>query len=467
MLYFIKTEQEDAMEDEKEFEKALFRFSLIAPLIHCDDPRERQRLMRLISHKELEIPHSDKHTITEKTLKNYLKQYQEHGFEGLKRQPRKDRHISRTVPGELETLICSLKKEQPERSARQIIRLIHAMPEYRDTRLAQRTVSRVLHRNGISRKGLKSKKLHACFEMVTINELWETDISDGVYLATQGKKTYCFAFIDDYSRIIPHAQFYYDEKLPRLEDCLKKAILKRGIPKAIYADNGRVFVSNHFKRICAELGIRLMHHLPYSPQSKGKIERFFLRMQQDFLIEAQRVHIHSVDELNSYFQAWLDVEYHRQEHHGIGTTPLDRFTSVLKTTPVKTVESLEEITEIFLYRETRNVHASSGIIKVAGNRYQATDTSLLGARIEVRFDPFDLSRLYLYRDGVFIQTACPVDLKNPVLSTVPEESGTPGHIIRQSSVEFFNRLKQREEELHRAEQKHIDFTKIQTHGEEE
>lgn len=453
------------MHDEKEFEKALFRFSLISPLIHCDDPRERQRLMRLIAGRELDIPHSDKHCITEKTLKNYLKQYQEHGFEGLKRQPRKDRHIPRAIPHELETLICSLKKEQPNRSTRQIIRLIHAMPEYSEVQLAQRTVSRILYRNGISSRKIKPKKLHQCFEMDTINELWEVDISDGVYIATAGKKSYCFAFIDDYSRLVPHAQFYYDEKLPRLEDCLKKALLKRGIPKAIYADNGKVFVSNHLKRICAELGIRLMHHLPYSPQSKGKIERFFLRMQNDFLIEAQRVHIHSVDELNSYFQAWLDVEYHRQEHHGIGSTPLDRFSSALKSTPVRTVESLEEITEIFLYRENRTVHASSGIIKVAGNKYQATDTSLLGTRIEVRYDPFDLSRLYLYQDNVFIQIAHPVDLKNQILSSVPEESHTPERAIRQSSVEFFSRLKQREEELHRTKQSYIDFTKIQGHRE--
>lgn len=459
--------QEETMQDEKEFERALFRFSLISPLIHCEDIAERRRLMRVIAGKELNIPYSDKQHVTEKTLKNYLKRYEEEGFEGLKRQLRKDRHISRHIPEELETLICTLKKEQPNRSARQIIRLIHSMPEYSTVNLAERSVSRVLQRNGISGRRLKPKKLHKCFEMNTINELWETDASDGIYIASAGKKSHCFAFIDDYSRIIPHAQFYYDEKLPRLEDCLKKAILKRGIPKAIYADNGKVFVSNHFKRICAELGIRLMHHLPYSPQSKGKIERFFLRMQQEFLIEAQRVHIHSVDELNSYFQAWLDVEYHRREHHGIGTTPLDRFTSAMKTTKLTTVESLEEITEIFLYRETRTVHASSGIIKVAGNRYQATDTSLLGTRIEVRFDPFDLSRLYLYREGLFIQTAHPVDLKNPVLATIPEESNTPEHTIRKSSTEFFARLKQREEELHRKEQQHIDFTRIHTRKEED
>lgn len=453
------------MHDDREFERALFRFSLISPLIHCDDVMERRRLMRLIVLKEMEIPYSDKRRITVKTLKNYLRQYGKKGFDGLKRSPRSDRRVSKIVSKEMEELICALKKEQPQRSARQVLRLIQSMPEHTNAALKERTVSRILNRNNLSGRTLKPKKIHKCFEMDTINELWETDISDGIYLAFKGKKTYCFAFLDDYSRVIPHAQFYYDEKLPRLEDCLKKAVLKRGIPKAIYADNGKVFVSNHLRRICAELGIRLMHHLPYSPQSKGKIERFFLRMQNEFLIEAHRVDINSLNELNSYFQAWIEVEYHRREHHGIGAAPLDRFTEAMKTTQVRIIESLEEITEIFLYRETRKVHRSSAIIKVGGNRYQATDPSLLGAEIEARFDPFDLSRIFVYRNGAFVQTAYPVDLKNPVYSAVPEEAQTPEYTIRKSSTEFFARLKQREEELSRKEYSHIDFTKI--HSKEE
>jgi transposase InsO family protein len=448
------------MQDENEFEQALFRFSLISPLLHCDDEHERQRLMRLIAMKELNIPFSYKHNVTVKTLKNYLKRYREKGFDGLKRVKRRDRNISKCVSKDTEKLICDLKKEEPLRSVPQIIRLIGAMPEQKDAALKERTVSRILKTNGLSKRNIKPKKIHKSFEMNTINELWETDISDGLYLAFKGKKTYCFAFLDDYSRIIPHAEFYYDEKLPRLEDCLKKAILKRGIPKAIYADNGKIFVSNHLKRICAELGIRLLHHLPYSPQSKGKIERFFLRMQREFLIEAERVEIGSIDELNSYFQAWVEIEYHRREHQGIGTTPLDRFTEALKKTSVRKIESLEEITGIFLYREKRSIHRSSAVIKVGGNRYQASDPALLGMEVEVRFDPFDMSRIFVYREGVFVGTAYPTDLKNRTFGSVPEEIGRVENAIRKSSTEFFARLKKREEELNRKEMTHIDFTKM-------
>jgi putative transposase len=240
---FIK---EIFMDRDKGFEQALFRFSLISPILHVDDERERRRIMHDIARRELDIPYSNKKKVTVKTLENYLQHYTENGFDGLKRQKRNDKDVLKKISDEVFDVIVALKKEEPRRSSRQIIRIIQAMPEHSEEPLKERTVSRILKKNGLTRKELKPKKIRRSFEMDTINDLWETDISDGLYLQRTNQKTYCFAFIDDHSRIIPHAQFYTNEKLPCLEDCLKKAILKRGIPKAIYADNGKVvrFVSS-------------------------------------------------------------------------------------------------------------------------------------------------------------------------------------------------------------------------------
>ena len=297
--------------------------------------------------------------------------------------------------------------------------------------------------------------------MESINDLWEVDISKGIFIKSSKKMTYLFAFIDDFSRIIPHAQFYYDEKLPRLEDCLKKAILKRGIPKKIYADNGKIFISNHLKRICAELRISLINHLPYSPQSKGKIERFFLRVKKEFLLEARGADIQSIEELNSFFMSWLEVEYHRREHHAIGTTPFDRFAQNLSKNHLRKIESMEEITEIFLYRKTRKVNRNNGIIKLNGNSYQLSDVSLIGKNVEARFDPYDLGRIFVYCENAFRETAYPVNLKNPFYNNITEENTRSKGEIRKSSIEFFTRLKQKELELNKKESSPIDFTRLQ------
>lgn len=296
--------------------------------------------------------------------------------------------------------------------------------------------------------------------MEHINELWETDAMDGIFIQNEKKKTYLFAFIDDHSRLIPHGQFYYDEKLPRLEDVLKKAILKRGIPKTIYTDNGKVFVSTHLKRICASLGIKLIHHLPYSPQSKGKIERFFLRVQSEFLLEAESAGITSITQLNSYFQSWLEVSYHRTEHQTTRETPLDRFIKDMKNTKIRKVETLEEITEIFLYRENRQVHKTGGFVSLFNNRYRISDYSLLGKVVEVRYDPFDISKVFIYLENKFIHVSYPSEMNNQKAINIPEENKQSENAVKKSSMDFFIRLKQKEIEINKKESQLIDFSKL-------
>ena len=88
-----------------------------------------------------------------------------------------------------------------------------------------------------------------------------------------------------------------------------------------------VIVKNRIE--LAELGIKLIHHLPYSPQSKGKQERFFKTVDIKFMKEIKGVNITSLEQLNSFFYAWLEVSYHRRVHKSIGITPIERFTQDL------------------------------------------------------------------------------------------------------------------------------------------
>ena len=66
---------------------------------------------------------------------------------------------------------------------------------------------------------------------------------DGPKVSSEGKmkKTYLFAFIDDMSRLVPHAEFYLNERIDSYTDALTKALSKRGLPRKLYVDNGATF----------------------------------------------------------------------------------------------------------------------------------------------------------------------------------------------------------------------------------
>jgi transposase InsO family protein len=84
------------------------------------------------------------------------------------------------------------------------------------------------------------------------------------------KAVYLFAWIDDFSRLA-FGEFYWAEKLPALENTLKKWVLKRGVPENVYCDNGSVYSSHHLKNICGYLGVNLLHSRPYKLRAKVNV----------------------------------------------------------------------------------------------------------------------------------------------------------------------------------------------------
>ncbi len=100
-------------------------------------------------------------------------------------------------------------------------------------------------------------------------------------------------------------------------------------------DNGSAFVDAWLLRACAKLGVRLVHSTPHRPQGRGKIERFFRTVRDQFLVEVAETtaedltaggldHAGALMELNRLFTAWVEVEYHWLVHTETGQSPLQR-----------------------------------------------------------------------------------------------------------------------------------------------
>jgi putative transposase len=231
------------------------------------------------------------------------------------------------------------------------------------------------------------------FEASRPNELWTGDALHGPHIA--GRKAYLFAFLDDHSRAVMAARWGYFEDSVRLAAALRPALAARGVPDGIYvdyaevdvnADNGSAFVDAALRRAAARLGIKISHSAPGRPQGRGKIERFFGVVRQEFLVEiGDGAGVTGLAELNKLFTAWYETVYHTRPHSETGQPPIGRW---LAGAPFPT-PSPAQLREAFLWAEYRMVRKDA-TIKLFGGAYE-TDPALAGRKVECVFDPFDLS----------------------------------------------------------------------------
>ncbi|MBM3130974.1 MAG: transposase [Chloroflexi bacterium] len=263
-------------------EIALFRYGLIAQLVHTPpDPGQRERLLREIAARTYQIPGSTRAHVSVTTLRRYLKTYRDQGFEALRPCPRADAGTPRAFPSEVLARAVALREEQPARTTQTLVDIMQ-----RDANVILpkpinvHTLTTHLRQRGKTRRLLgQTTKVYRRFERDHVNSLWQGDALVGPWLPDpqvpgRKRRAHLFCFLDDHSRLVPHAEFFFDEALPRLERVLKVALLRRGVPQAVYVDQGQVYSSVQFSAACATLGIERIQTAPYSPEAKGKQERF-------------------------------------------------------------------------------------------------------------------------------------------------------------------------------------------------
>jgi putative transposase len=387
---------------------ALFRYGLIAHLIF--DPLAAGQLegaLREIAAKTYSIPYSTRKRVGIATLRRYLQRYQQQGFEALRPQERTDKHAPRAFSPEVVEKAIALREEQPARTTAMIVNILKQDQSLKlDQPLNAHTLTTHLRLRGKTRRLLANPgRVFKRFERQHANSLWQGDMMFGPWLpdpSQPGKKrrAHLFAFIDDHSRLVPYAEFFFDETLPRMERVLKVGILRRGVPQAIYVDNGKVYASTQFGAACASLGIQRIHAAPYSPEGKGKIERFFETVRLQFMPEVEVSEIASLAELNESLWAWLECLYHTAIHRETEQPPLERYQQGLQAVRAADPETLRKA---FLWRETRQVR-KDGCIELQGNRYEV-DAHLAGRKLELRFDPFDLANLEVFLEGISLGNA--------------------------------------------------------------
>jgi putative transposase len=264
------------------------------------------------------------------------------------------------------------------------------------------SVYRLLVREGLDRPRLiaEGSGPTKAFETELANALWMADVMDGPTLRVGDRvvRTFLFALLDDCSRLVPHAQYYDNEKLASLLDCLKEAFGRRGLPEKLYTDQGKIFTCSHLQVVCANLKIKLIHARPYAAWSRGKIERFFRTLQSDFQSRLRTEPAHDLEALNARFWQWLENEYHRRAHSALeGQYPAERFAQ--KAAALRQLPADTDWQRLFLARATRRVRLDA-TISLDGTLWEVP-VHLRGRRVQLRYEPFQWSVLEVWYQEKF------------------------------------------------------------------
>ncbi len=380
---------------------ALFRYGVISELVSRTlAPGEKSRLLEKISEQEWTIPGTSRRTIGRTTASDWVDLYEAMGLDGLKPRPRSDKGVSRAIPGPAQDLLLQLRRERPKASVDSIIRATRLSGQVEaDLRLTPSTVYRLFAAHGIAPQPPGQTQADAmAFTHPYAGDLWMSDVMHGPRLLEPGRrrgtKTYLHALLDDASRLVPFAAFYPAESSACFQDALKQALLRRGIPRRLYCDNGSMYRHHHLRIVCATLGISLIHSRPHQPRGRGKIERFFRHVRSAFVPHLSEQHLSELAALNRVFWAWLEAEYHQSSHRGIGgRTPIERFLDDAE----KLRPAPEDLEPLMRMKVTRRV-ARDRTVRLEGRLYEAPD-GFSGEKVEVLYDPYEPTRPVHMRRG--------------------------------------------------------------------
>jgi len=320
--------------------------------------------------------------------------------------------MPRTPEGVL-ALACDLKREGPRRTAAQIAEILATTKQMA---VSSRTLQRHFARLGLHRDASGPRTVFGRFEADAPNDLWTGDALHGPTIGAL--RSILFCFIDDHSRLLTGYRWGSMEDSLRLEAALRKGLAARGIPGRAYVDNGSPFASKRLLRACATLGIKLSHSAPGRPAGRGKIERVFRTVREQFLVEIELRGVADLDELNRLFQAWVEVVYHRRPHSETGDAPIDRFLS--QGPPA--LPTPADLREAFLWSEHRTV-TKTATASLFGNTYEVEQV-LAGAKVELVFDPFDLTEIRVRYQGREVGRAVPTVIHRQVHPEARPETPT-------------------------------------------
>jgi len=386
-------------------EVAVFRYGIISPLLHRneeDGPLENE-LIRL-TEKTFLKPDGSRASFSPETLRKWLYRYRSGGLPALYDATRKNKGTHDAVPAALEDRLFKLREEHPRWTFARILAQVIDEKLWDMNTPVRATLYRFAKTVNLLRDPhLVPHDPARPFEHQAFGQLWIADFLHGPKIKENGqkRKTYLHAIIDDATRFVVRAGFFTSEDTEVMMKELMFSVRTHGKPLRFYTDNGACYKSKHLAFVTANLGVQLIHTPPGKPRGRGKVERFFRTVRDQFL-EGDTPPAKTLEGLNTAFKEWL-AAYHTRIHSSLGSSPLQKRLSC--ESACKPIPETLEIEPLFRMKRRMKVYLDN-TIRLKNRKYEVRD-ALPGHRVDVWFMPWDFDCVWY---GPDMLPAKPVNL---------------------------------------------------------
>lgn len=388
------------MNEEEMKELALFRFSLIAPVVNKTyNTKSKMEYFRTVASKQHILPNNQTASYSVASIKGWYLDYKKGGFDSLIPKSRSDIGKPRVINNEAIVKIHDIKAKFPYITGKLVYQKLIEEGYIKMSSTSMSAVLRYIRENNLKRNQVFPEDRKA-FEMEFANDCWQSDTTHGPVIKVSGQKhqTYLITLLDDASRIITHGEFFFNDNAVNMQIVFKKAIKKYGVPKKLFVDNGGSFKNDQLRLICASLGLVLIHAKPYSPESKGKQERMFRTIKDNWLNGVDWNDFDSLESLNSGFNKYLNEKYMNVIHSSLEITPRERY--LQDSERIKYIPATD-LDNHFLHRVTRRVN-NDATIQLHTKLFEVPQ-KYIAQKINVRYSPMDLDVAYIFNDRSVLQ----------------------------------------------------------------
>ena len=428
---------------------ARLRFSVVGHLLMAPPPRgELQAALAALARREWRHPVSGEAVrFGVSTIERWYYEARAHPdpLSALTRRRRRDAGRQRAVSPALAAAVEAQYRAHPSWSKQlhhdNLAVRVEAEPDLGPLP-SYPTLARFMRGQGLQRqprrRGARAPRPRhevRSYEVSRSHALWHVDFHVGSRKLPRASGRWVaprlFAAIDDHSRLLCHAQWYWSETARTCAHGLQQAFLKHGLPRAIMSDRGSAELAKEVRAGLSELGILLSPTEPYSPCQNGKIETLWFLVEDQLLAMLEGEDGLTLSALNQYTTVWFDRVYQRRRHREIGCSPMERF--LQGEDAGRACPPIEQLRSAFRITERRRQRRSDGTLSVQGVRFEVPAAWRHMPELRIRLARWDLSEIELVDErGAGLATLRPLDKtanadrpRRPYAPPGPAEEETP------------------------------------------